>query len=242
MRLDRQPYRHTNNLIQADYHVSDSRTACHVPDSVSLADAAPLACAGITIYRAIIVTEAKEGDTIAIVGAGGGLGHLGIQMAKAKKLKVIAVDARDPALDLCKKAGADHIMDARKGKDEVVKQVQKLTNGAGVDATINVSEHETAAPLSCAITKMHGNMIQISQPEIINIPFAEVIFRDIRVKGSLVAGQEQSQDMLNLVGEHGIKVETSLFHGLDEVPQMIELAHSGKMAGKAVCIVDKSQV
>lgn len=229
-------------MFQADYHVSDSRTSCKVPDSVSLADAAPLACAGVTIYRAIIVTEAKEGDTIAIVGAGGGLGHLGIQMAKAKKLKVVAVDARDVALDVCKKAGADHVFDARKGKDEVVKQIQEITGGQGVDATINVSEHETAAPLSCAITKMHGNMVQISQPEIINIPFAEVIFRDIRIKGSLVAGQTQSQDMLNLVGEAGIKVETAKFNGLDEVPKMLELAHSGKLAGKAVCIVDQSQV
>lgn len=201
----------------ADYHVSDSRTSCHVPDAVSLADAAPLACAGVTIYRAIIVAEAKKGDWLALVGAGGGLGHLGIQMAKAKGIKVIAIDARDEALELCKTAGAEHVFDARKGKDEVVKQVQELTGGPGADATINVSEHETAAPLACAITKMHGNMIQISQPAIVNIPFAELVFRDVRVKGSLVAGQEQSQDMLNLCAEAGIKVETNLFHGLKEV-------------------------
>lgn len=227
----------------ADYHVADSRTTCRVPDEVSLVDAAPLACAGVTIYRAIIVSEAKKGDWLAIVGAGGGLGHLGIQMAKAQGIKVIAVDARDEALELCKHAGADVVLDARKGKDEVVKQVHELTGDAlGVPSTINLSEHETAAPLACAITQMHGNMIQISQPAMVNIPFQELIFRDIRVKGSLVAGQEQSQDMLALVGKAGIKVETNIFHGLNEVPKMIELAHSNRMKGKAVCVVDKSQV
>lgn len=226
----------------ADYHVADSRTTCHVPDDVSLTDAAPLACAGVTIYRAIIVSEAKAGEWLAIVGAGGGLGHLGIQMAKAKGIKVIAVDARDEALELCKKSGADHVLDARKGKEEVVKAVKALTGGEGADATINLSEHETAAPLACAITKMHANMIQISQPAMVNIPFQELVFRDIRVKGSLVAGQEQSQEMLNLVGKFGIKVETNLFNGLQEVPKMIDLAHSGKMKGKAVCVVDKSQL
>ncbi|KAK5071173.1 hypothetical protein LTR64_007677 [Lithohypha guttulata] len=226
----------------ADYHVSDSRTSCLVPDSVSLTDAAPLACAGVTIYRAIIVSEAKKGDWLAMVGAGGGLGHLGIQMAKAQGIKVIAIDARDEALELCKKAGAEHVFDARKGKDEVVKQIQELTGGDGADATINLSEHETAAPLACAVTKMHGNMIQISQPAIVSIPFAELVFRDVRVKGSLVAGQDQSQAMLDLVGKAGIKVETNIFNGLNEVPKMIDLAHSGKMKGKAVCAVDKSQV
>lgn len=213
-----------------------------VPDSVSLVDAAPLACAGCTIYRAIIVSEAKKGDTLAMVGAGGGLGHLGIQMALAQGIKVFAIDARDEALELCKKAGAEHVFDARKGKEEVVKQVQDLTGGLGADATLNLSEHETAAPLACAVTKMHGNMIQISQPAIVNIPFTEVIFRDVRVKGSLVAGQEQSADMLRMVGEHGIKVETNVFKGLSEVPKMMDLAHSGKMKGKAVCVVDESQV
>lgn len=226
----------------ADYHISDSRTSCHVPDDVSLVDAAPLACAGITIYRAIIVSGAKSGEWLVLVGAGGGLGHLGIQMARAKDIKVIAIDARDEALELCKKAGADVVLDARKGQDEVVKEVQKLTGGAGADATINLSEHETAAPLACAVTKMHANMVQISQPEIVNIPFKELIFRDVRVIGSLVAGQDQSQEMLNLVGKNGIKVETNVFYGLDEVPKMLELAHGGKMKGKAVCVVDKSQV
>lgn len=58
----------------AEYHVVDSRNSCHVPDNVSLASAAPLACAGCTIYRSIIVSGVKKGGWIAIVGAGGGLG------------------------------------------------------------------------------------------------------------------------------------------------------------------------
>ena len=58
----------------AEYHVVDSRTSCHVPDSVEFTSAAPLACAGCTIYRAIKVSEVKKGGWLAIVGAGGGLG------------------------------------------------------------------------------------------------------------------------------------------------------------------------
>ena len=227
----------------AEYLVCDGRIACHVPDNVSLLSAAPLACAGCTIYRAIIISECKEGDWLAIVGAGGGLGHLGIQMAKAQGINVVAIDARDEALELCKKAGAEHIFDARKGKDKVVKEVQELTpDGLGVDAAINVSEHETAAPMACAVTKMHQRMVQVAQPDNVSVPFQELIFRDIRIVGSLIAGSEQSQDMLNLVSKHKIKVETNVFHGLDKVPEMVHLSHSGKMKGKAVCVVDEEAI
>ena len=48
--------------------------------------------------------------------------------------------------------------------------------------------------------------------------------------------------MLNETGKHNVKVETNLFYGLDQVPKMVELAHSGKMKGKAVCVVDKEEL
>lgn len=163
---------------------------------------------------------------------------MGIQMAKAKGINVIAVEARDEAIELCKKAGAEHVFDAREGKEKVAEQVQKLTDGLGVEATINVSEAEAAAPLSCAITRMHGTVVQVSQPPNVSVPFTELIFRDIQIVGTLISGQEQAQQMLDEVGKNKIHVEVNKFNGLNEVPKMVELAHSGKMKGKAVCIVD----
>jgi D-arabinose 1-dehydrogenase-like Zn-dependent alcohol dehydrogenase len=226
----------------AEYHIVDSRNSCHIPDKVSFASAAPLACAGCTVYRAIIVSEVQAGEWIAIVGAGGGLGHLGIQFALAKGINVVAIDARDEALALCEKAGAKHVLDARHGKNKLVDQVQALTDGLGVHAAVNVSEHETAADTACAVTRMHGSMVQVAQPDRVSVAFQELIFRDIRIKGTLIAGQQYSQQMLDDVAKHDIKVETNLFYGLEEVPKMVELAHSGKMKGKAVCVVDKAEL
>ena len=168
------------------------------------------------------------------------LGHLGIQFAKAKGINVVAVDARDEGLELCKKAGAEHVFDAREGSEKVVEGVQALTDGLGVEAAINVSEHESSAPLACAITRMHGTVVQTAQPDMVAVPFQELMFRDIKIKGTLIAGQELSQEMLNEAARHNIKVETNLFYGLEEVPKMVELSHSGKMKGKAVCVVDQS--
>jgi propanol-preferring alcohol dehydrogenase len=127
----------------------------------------------------------KAGEAVAIVGAGGGLGHLGIQFAKALGLRVIAIDARDEALQLAKECGADAVVDARNGKEKVVEEVKKVTAGEGAHATLNVSDHETAAATSASVTKMHGILVQIAQPENVIVPFQELVFRDIRIHGSL---------------------------------------------------------
>lgn len=86
----------------------------------------------------------KAGQSIAIVGGGGGLGHLGVQFAKALGMKVIAIDARDEGLALARESGADTVVDARLGKEKVAEEVRKVTGGVGADATLNVSDHETA--------------------------------------------------------------------------------------------------
>jgi alcohol dehydrogenase, propanol-preferring len=223
----------------AEYVVVDPGFSVKVPDTLSLISAAPLACAGITVWGGIIRSEVRKGGWLAIVGSGGGLGHLGIQMARAKGINVIGIDARDEGIALSKEVGCEHVFDTRQGQEKVVKEVQALTGGFGVEATVNVSDHETAAALSCAVTRMHGRMIQIAQPDQVSVPMNELIFRDIRIIGSLISSAPAAKDMLDLVAEQNIKIKTNLFHGLSEVPKMVDLALSGKMQGKPVVVVDE---
>ena len=84
----------------------------------------------------------------------------GVQFAKALGLRVIAIDARDGALSLAKECGADTVIDARPGKEKIVEEVKKANSGNLADATLNVSDHESAASTSAAVTKMHGEPIQ----------------------------------------------------------------------------------
>ena len=138
----------------AEYMIVDGRESAKIPDEVSFEAAAPLACAGRTVWRGILQTELTKGETLAIVGAGGGLGHLGCQFAKALGLMVIGIDAREEGLALAKDSGADIVVDARQGKAKVVGEVMKVTNGICADATVNVSDNAQAAALACAVTKM----------------------------------------------------------------------------------------
>ena len=232
---------HTNGCF-AEYVKCDSRSTVKLPDKVSFMSAAPFACAGRTAWRSVLKTGLTSGEWVCFVGSGGGIGHLGIQFAKALGLKVIGIDVRDEGLELSKKYGANVIVDGRKGKASVVKEVHAVTAGEGADATVCLSDHKDGTSLACAVTKKHGTMVQIAMPNIIEIPFEEVIFRDIRMVGSNASGSEETKSMLEAIAEHGITVNMVLFHGLDKIDEITKLIHSGTMSGKATTIVDPEQI
>ena len=73
------------------------------------------------------------------------------------------------------------------------------------------------------------------------IPYFEIIFRDVRVRGSLISTRSEAQRMLQMVADHDIKVTTNPIFGLDKIPKLLSLVHTGKMAGKGVCIVSEEE-
>lgn len=227
----------------AEYALCDARTSTILPNEISFLSASPLACAGRTVWRGVEQAGLKPGQWLAIVGSGGGLGHLGVQFAKKQGLQVVGIDARDDGLAITKAMGADVVVDARQGKDEVVKEVQAVTeDGAGADATLTLADAGGAAALACAVTRMHGTMVQIAQPEEIVVPFQELVFRDVRVKGSLVSSAGESEAMVRFIAEHGLRVKTNVYEGLEKIEELLEVVHGGKIQGKAVIVVDGNQL
>ncbi|KAI1095321.1 GroES-like protein [Rostrohypoxylon terebratum] len=251
----------------AEYVRVDERFTTRLPDELAFAEAAPLACAGRTVWRGVHVAGVGRGEWLLIVGSGGGLGHLGVQFAKGLGIKVIGVDARDEGLDVTKEMGADVVVDARMAKEEVVGEVQRATGGLGAHAAIVLADARSATALAAAATRMHGTVVQIAQPEEVVLPFRELIFRDVRIRGSLLCSPRESRDMVafiaerkkmhkyqlnkrdeGMVGEEeegterGFKIETAVFEGLDKIDDVLGLVKSGKIRGKAVIIVDRGQV
>lgn len=120
-----------------------------------------MACAGCTVCRGVILPELVKGQWLAIVGSGGGLGHVGIQFAKALGLNVTGIDACDEGLELTEKAGADVVTDPGIGNEKVVAEVKKVMDGNGAAATINVSDAAKAIATACAVTAMHGTVVKL---------------------------------------------------------------------------------
>jgi propanol-preferring alcohol dehydrogenase len=80
------------------------------------------------------------------------------------------------------------------------------------------------------------------QPDDVIIPFRELVFRDVRVRGSLMSSPSEAEHMLDTVAKDKITVASNPFDGLEKIPELIELAHSGKMSGKGMIIVDREQI
>jgi D-arabinose 1-dehydrogenase-like Zn-dependent alcohol dehydrogenase len=131
-----------------------------LPDTMSAVDAAPLMCAGVTIYRALKRCQLSAGQRVGIVGAGGGLGHLGLQFAEAMGLRTTGVDAADGPLQLAKSLGLKaEIIDAKAVEaDKVVQKMgeedgEKDRANMGLDAVIILPESQASFEYGCKLLK-----------------------------------------------------------------------------------------
>lgn len=92
------------------YAIGKATHTTKIPKHVPLDAVAPVLCAGVTVYKGLKESGARPGQTVAIVGAGGGLGSLAQQYAKAMGLRVIAIDGGDEKKALCESMGAEVII------------------------------------------------------------------------------------------------------------------------------------
>ncbi|MBZ0216799.1 MAG: zinc-binding alcohol dehydrogenase family protein, partial [Fimbriimonadaceae bacterium] len=112
-----------------EFHLVDERIVGHKPNSLSYAEAAALPLTTITAYESffdrlgIDRNGADKGQSILIIGAGGGVDSIGIQLAKQAGLTVIATASRPETTDWVKKLGADHVVNHR---EDMVAQVRAL--------------------------------------------------------------------------------------------------------------------
>jgi propanol-preferring alcohol dehydrogenase len=91
----------------AEYVVADPNFVGHLPKNVDFVEAAPVLCAGVTVYKGLRVTDTRPGNWVVISGIGG-LGHMAVQYAVAMGLNVAAVD-----IDLARRLGAAVTVNAR---------------------------------------------------------------------------------------------------------------------------------
>ena len=97
-----------------------------IPDSLPSDMAAPMLCAGVTVYSALRKSSAESGNWVALLGAGGGLGHLAVQIAsKGMGLRVIGIDAANKK-DFVMQCGAEVFIDHQGDPEEEVKKVSDL--------------------------------------------------------------------------------------------------------------------
>lgn len=94
----------------AEYAVAPAAAVAGVPEGLSLREAGPLACAGMTAFNALRRADVVLGDTVAVVGLGG-VGHLAVQVAAAAGLETVVVSGSPGKADVATSLGADRVVD-----------------------------------------------------------------------------------------------------------------------------------
>ncbi|MDI9976721.1 alcohol dehydrogenase catalytic domain-containing protein [Rhodococcus sp. IEGM 1307] len=109
-----------------------------IPNELSFAEAAPMSCAGVTTYDALRKTRAVPGDRVAILGIGG-LGHLGVQFARAMGFETVAIARGADKGDDARQLGAHHYIDSTAG--DVSEALQAL---GGVSVVLGTAANSKA--------------------------------------------------------------------------------------------------
>ena len=190
----------------AEYVLADPNYVGHLPDSLDWNMAAPILCAGVTVYKGLKETDTKPGDTVVISGIGG-LGHVAVQYAKAMGLNVIAVDISDEKMALARQMGADATINAK--TTDPVAEIKKLCGGAQGVLVTAVSPQ--------AFSQGLGMLAKGGTMSLVGLPpgsFALDIFETVlmrkTIRGSIVGTRLDLAECLQFAGDGKVKVHYSL--------------------------------
>lgn len=232
------PKGHSNGITKdggfAQYALVDARQVVAIPDSMESADAAPLMCAGITIYNAIKRCTLAPGQRLGIVGCGGGLGHLGLQFAEAMDLKVTGIDAADGALELARSLQTQaHIVDARvTTAEDLAQEIGKADGTAdrgdmGLDAVIVLPESQASFDYGVKLLRNHGLCMVVSYSEKgFQFSARDLVYRDITIRSTMLGTHSMLQEVVDFAAKHDIKpVRTT--YSLERLNELVEAFHKG---------------
>ena len=225
--------------VFAEYFVVWAKALVILPKEIENNDV-PLACAGLTAYSAIKKLwnfGIHAGKTIAIIGAAGGLGHYGVQIAKVLGYKVIGVDIGLEKLEFIKKMGVDLAVDA----NEAIKTVRKLFKEGvikGVSASIVFASNVAGFELGLKLLKRGGVLVAVGLPALSEGSFSVnpfgFILRGLQITSALVGNVEEMRELIQLAAEGKVKTHVGRIGKFSEINDVLAELERGKIVGRAI--------
>ncbi|HNA99628.1 MAG TPA: NAD(P)-dependent alcohol dehydrogenase [Marmoricola sp.] len=177
--------------------VVDERFVCAIPDGLELDVAAPLLCAGITLYSPLKHWQAGPGKKVAIVGLGG-LGHMGVQIASAMGAEVTVLSQTlAKQADGLKLGASDYFATS---DPETFKQLR-----GRFDLIINTVAANLPVDKYLSLLRLDGAMVNVgipTEPDSVRVFSLSMMRRTL--SGSTIGGLPETQEMLDFCAEHGI--------------------------------------
>jgi NADPH:quinone reductase-like Zn-dependent oxidoreductase len=212
----------------AEYVTSPSRQLARTPEALSDVEAAGLPLAALTAWQALIETaDIQSGQRVLVLGAAGGVGHLAVQIAKARGAHVIGT-ARAAKHDFLAELGADEAVDyTEQPVEDVVANVDVVLDLVGDESTIRT------------VGTLRGNGLFILVPSASGLDALREAAGDrVRITGILVEPDRAGLESLcGLVASGRLRPHVSATYPLEEAARAHEAGETGRTLGKLVLTV-----
>lgn len=193
----------------SDVIVTDENFVVKIPDAIPLDRAAPLLCAGITLYSPLVHWKAGPGKRVAIMGLGG-LGHMGVKIAAALGAEVTVLSHSGSKQEDALTMGAHHFVETR--DRQVFRQYANH-----FDLVINTVSADIDINDYFALLKLDGSLVSVGVPDKpLTVHPIGLIGMRRNYAGSMIGSMGETQDMLYFCAEHGIAPDIEVI-GPDQV-------------------------
>jgi dehydrogenase len=210
----------------AEYMLAYADATMLIPNVLSYEQAAPIFCAGYTVWSGLRLADPKPHERIAVVGIGG-LGHLALQYSKASGFETIAVTRSKDKEPIIRDLGAD----------EVVENGEKLEAAGGADVLLATSNSWAATAEAAKGMRPGGRIILMGvSAETLNYT-PDLMFNHVRLIGSTQNGPEYLYEALDFAAKKKVKVVEETYK-LRDIAKAYDRVVEGKVRFRAVITIN----
>lgn len=216
----------------SDHIVVREEFVCRVPDSIDMAHAAPLLCAGITTYSPLKRWDAGKGSKVGVVGLGG-LGNMAVKLAAAMGAEVSVITTSPDKADAATAAGAKEVLVST---DEAAMEAATGRFDLILDTVPVAHDVDPYA----ALLRPMGTLVLVGAPEPLpTLSGANLIFGNRAVAGTMIGGIAETQEMLEFCAEHDIVPDIEVIHG-DQIGEAWQTLAKGDIPHRYVIDIGAS--
>lgn len=189
-----------------------------------------------TPYKVLKRARVKAGETVALFGAGGGLGIHQIMLAKWARARVIAVDVARDKFQACRDAGADEVVDASAG--DAVTALMDLTHGRGVDVAIDYVSSTSTLEAAVGALGVRGRLVTLGGAgQTFRASARELLFKEQELLGSRYVTRAEVLDTLDLVARREVWPLVTDIRPLSQAEALHERVERGEVTGRAAVLI-----
>ncbi|CAG8080380.1 unnamed protein product [Penicillium salamii] len=218
------------------YITSPARYTSRIPDSVDDCAAGPIMCSGSTMFRAIRESNLRAGNWAVFIGAGGGVGHMGIQIARAMGMRVIGIDAGPEKEKICLDLGCEAFIDFTKSAN-LSGEVRKIAEGKGAHGVFVTASSSAGYKVAPRMVRVGGVVVCVGMPPSGTVVAGDdpmyLILNNIKVVGSLTGSRQDTANALSMAARGLLKPIYELYD-IEELPGAVQRLVQGKVNGRCV--------